>query len=156
MRGAGLGRSANRLIRVSLADARDHVAVPVSGLAGGTITNPPLVDPQRRIVVGYDSGNAVLKAWRIDAASTMLAPLWEKTGFGASSHMILYPRNGNLFCNDYCRFGERIVMLDIDSGRELARAATGGLMQGVVFPSPGWHGDVYWSTMDRVARLYTG
>ena len=41
--GAGVSRTANRLVRVSTRDAGDHQALPISGLRGGSITNPPLV-----------------------------------------------------------------------------------------------------------------
>jgi len=151
---AGVSRTANRLIRVSLRDAADHQAVPVSGLAGGSITNPPLVDVQRRIVVGYDSANCVLQAWRFDLQGAELQPLWRKTGFGCASHMILYPDSGELVVNDYQRLGEELVLLAIESGLELGRVRSGGLMQGVVFPSPGWGRDFYWSSMGRLARVF--
>jgi hypothetical protein len=151
---AGVSRTANRLIRVSLRDAADHQAVPVSGLAGGSITNPPLVDVQRRIVVGYDSANCVLQAWRFDAYGGELQALWRKTGFGCASHMILYPDSGELVINDYQRHGEELVLLAIESGFELGRVRSGGLMQGVVFPSPGWGRDFYWSSMGRLARVF--
>ena len=151
---AGVSRTANRLIRVSLRDAADHQAVPVSGLAGGSITNPPLVDVQRRIVVGYDSANCVLQAWRFDAYGGELQALWRKTGFGCASHMILYPDSGELVINDYQRHGEELVLLAIESGLELGRVRSGGLMQGVVFPSPGWGRDFYWSSMGRLARVF--
>ena len=151
---AGVSRTANRLIRVSLRDAADHQAVPVSGLAGGSITNPPLVDAQRRIVVGYDSANCVLQAWRFDAHGVELQPLWRKTGFGCASHMILYSDSGELVINDYQRHGEELVLLAIESGLELGRVRSGGLMQGVVFPSPGWGRDFYWSSMGRLARVF--
>ncbi len=151
---AGVSRTANRLIRVSLRDAADHQAVPVSGLAGGSITNPPLVDAQRRIVVGYDSANCVLQAWRFDAHGVELQPLWRKTGFGCASHMILYSDSGELVINDYQRHGEELVLLAIESGHELGRVRSGGLMQGVVFPSPGWGRDFYWSSMGRLARVF--
>ena len=29
-----------------------------------------------------------------------------------------------------------------------------GLMQGVVFPSAGWGRDLYWSSMDRLTRVF--
>jgi hypothetical protein len=45
-------------------------------------------------------------------------------------------------------------VLDIETGQEKARVQTGGNMQGVVFPSAGWHQDFYWSSMDRLARIY--
>jgi hypothetical protein len=153
MIGAGVSRTANRLIRVSLSSSADHQAWDVSGLAGGSITNPPLVDPQRGIVVGYDSANAVLQAWRFDAALRTLTPLWRKAPFGCASHMILYADTGELVVNDYRRHGEEVVVLDIASGQEKGRVRTGGLMQGVVFPSPGWGRDFYWSSMGRLARV---
>lgn len=154
MIGAGVGRGANRLIRVSMRDAGEHRSLPVSGLSHGSITNPPLVDPQRGIVVGYDSANAVLRAWRFGACMDDPTPLWRKDGFGCASHMIVYPDTGELVVNDYRRHGEEVVALDITSGDELGRVRTGGPMQGVVFPSPGWGRDFYWSSMGRVARVY--
>ena len=99
MRGAGVSRTANRLVRVSMADARDHQCLDVSGLAGGSITNPPLVDLRRRN-------------------------------------------------------GEEVVLLAIETGTELARVRSGGFTQGVVFPSPGWGRDFYWSSMGRLARIF--
>lgn len=154
MLGAGVSRGANRLIRVSMQDARDHTMLPVSGLPGGSITNPPLFDPGRQIVVGYDSANAFLQAWRFDLATRALTPLWQKHPFGCASHMVLYPDTGELVVNDYRHFGEEVVVLDITSGTERARVRSGGLTQGVVFPSPGWNRDLYWSSMGRLARVY--
>ena len=153
MIGAGVSRTANRLIRVSLVDAADHQALEVSGLPGGSITNPPVVDVQRGIVVSYDSANAVLQAWRFDADLRTLTPLWRKAPFGCASHMILYADTGELVINDYRRHGEEVVVLDIGSGFERGRVRSGGLMQGVVFPSPGWGRDFYWSSMGRLARV---
>ncbi len=154
MRGAGVRRTANRLIRVSLSDARDHAALAVSGLAGGSITNPPVFDARRQIVVGYDSANAVLNAWRFDRATRAMEPLWTKTHFGAASHMILYADTGELVVNDYRRLGEEVVVLQIETGVELGRVRIGGLTQGVVFPSVGWARDFYWSSMGRIARVF--
>jgi hypothetical protein len=154
MIGAGVSATANRLIRVSMRDAGDHQALPVSGLSGGSITNPPLVDAQRRIVVGYDSANRFLQAWRFDPEAHALEPIWHKTAFGCASHMIHYPDTGELVTNDYRRRGEEVVVLDIESGAELGRVRSGGLTQGVVFPSAGWGRDFYWSSMGRLARIY--
>lgn len=153
MTGAGISRSANRLIRVSLADASDHQALAVSGLAGGSITNPPLVDRQRGIVVGFDSANRVLQAWRIEDDRRTLQPLWRRAPFGVASHLVLYPDSGELVVNDHRRFGEEVVVLCIETGREHGRVRTGGRMQGVVFPSIGWQQDLYWASMDRLSRV---
>ncbi len=156
MRRAGVQRTANRLHRVGLQDAGDHQALVVSGLAGGSITNPPLVDPLRRIVLAYDSANAVLQALAIDGKGrdTSLRPLWRKRDFGCASHMLLYPESGEVVVNDYRDFGEEVVVLDIASGAEKGRVRVGGWSQGVVFPSPGFSRDVYWSSMSRLARIH--
>ena len=154
MIGNGVHPTPNRLIRVSMLDASDHQVLPVCGLAGGSITNPPLIDLQRHIVIGYDSANRHLQAWRFDAAAKALTPLWHKSAFGCASHMLLYPQSGELVINDYRRGAEEVVVLAIETGVELARVRCGGLNQGVVFPSAGWGRDFYWSSMDRLTRVF--
>lgn len=154
MIGAGVSATANRLIRVSMRDARDHDIVTISGLPGGSITNPPLHDPSRHIVVAYDSANRYLRAWRFDPVQRTLTPLWEKSDFGIASHMILYPRTGELVVNDYETLAERVVVLDIETGAERGRVRIGGFNQGVVFPGIGWGRDLYWCSMSRLARVY--
>lgn len=153
MAGAGVSRTANRLHRVSLREATDHAATEVSGLPRGSITNPPLIDRERGIVVGYDSANGHLRAWRL-ADGGSLRPLWHRHPFGCASHMLLYQASGELVVNDYRRLREEVVVLDIESGHEKARAVVGGWSQGVVFPSPGWGRDLYWPSLSRLARLY--
>ena len=154
MQGAGVSRTPNRLLRVSLTDCSEHAALEVSGLPGGSITNPPLVDLQRHIVLGYDSANRVLRAWRFGDATHDVQPLWHKTEFGAASHMVLFPERGQVLINDYRRWGEEVVLLDIEAGAEQGRVRVGGITQGVVFPSVGWNGDVYWSSMGRFSRVF--
>lgn len=151
---AGVSRTANRLIRVSMRDSKDHQVVDVCGATGGSVTNPPLYDLRRHIVVGFDSANRQLRAWRFDMSAGALTPLWHKQGIGCASHMVLYPETGELFTNDYRRYGEEVVMLDIETGTERGRVRVGGINQGVVFPSVGWGRDLYWSSMAKVARIY--
>ena len=153
MIGRGVSQTANRLIRVNLSDSSDVEVVEVSGVPGGTITNPPLVDESRRIVVGYDSANQVLRAWSFDRG---LKPLWRRDDFGAASHMICLPDSGEIVTNDFGRGGEHVVVLDIETGAEKGRARIGGFTQGVVFPSPGWSRDIYWSAMSRFGRVFVG
>jgi len=151
MIGRGVVPTPNRLIRVSLADAADHDAIEISSMIGGSVTNPPLIDPVRKIVIGFDSANRVLAAWRF---GTGLVPLWRKHHIGAASHMLLDPCSGQIVTNDYTpRGGESVVVLDIETGAERARALIGGMMQGVVFPSIGWDRDFYWCSMSKLARV---
>jgi len=154
MVGAGVSPSANRLIRVSLTDASDHQMLPVCGAPGGSITNPPLIDLQRQIVVAYDSANCQMQAWRFEPESRAMLPIWRKQGLGCASHMLLYPSTGELVTNDYRRLGEEVLVLDIETGTERGRVRVGGLNQGVVFPSVGWGRDLYWCSMSRVARVF--
>ena len=159
MLGAGLNDAPNRMHRVALHDSSSHQHWQVSGVKGGAITNPPLVDALRQIVVAYDSANRHLKAWRIirhasHGTDVELQALWHLSHFGAASHMLLFADTGELCVNDYQRFNEQVVILDIETGQEKSRVRTGGLMQGVVFPSAGWQRDIYWSSMDRLTRIH--
>ena len=70
-------------------------------LPAGSVTNPPLFDLERSIVVAYDSANAYLAAWRFETGLRSFTLLWTKKQFGCASHMILYPRTGQLVVNDY-------------------------------------------------------
>ena len=111
--------------------------------------------------MAFDSANCHLRAWRIvrktnDAVHVELQELWHLKNFGAASHMLLFADTGELCVNDYQRFNEQVVILDIETGQEKSRISTGGLMQGVVFPSAGWQRDIYWSSMDRLTRLHIG
>ena len=151
---AGVSPTANRLIRVALNDVSDHSHITISGMRGGSITNPPLFDRRRSIIVAYDSANRHLQAWRYDPATRAMKLLWRKRPFGCASHMILYPDTGELVINDYRWLGEEVVVLQIETGLELARVRSGGLLQGVVFPSVGWGRDFYWSSMGRLARIF--
>ena len=151
---AGVVPTPNRLVRVSLADANDHAILSICGAPGGSITNPPLVDPARGIVVGYDSANRHLRAWRHDPESDAMTPLWEKSGFGCASHMLLFPGSGDFAVNDYRRRGEEVVLLDLERGTEKGRVRIGGIAQGVVFPSAGFGREFYWTTFLRTARIF--
>jgi hypothetical protein len=153
MVGAGVSATPNRLIRVSLSDSADHDAIEVSGLGGGSVTNPPVFDVGRQIVVAMDSANKLLRAWRFDADRRSLTALWARENFGAASHMLLYPGSGELVTNDYDKGCESVAVLDIVTGATRARAKIGGPLQGVVFPSPGWGRDFYWCSMGFVARV---
>lgn len=153
MIGRGVSPTPNRLIRVSLSDARNVEATEISGLPGGSITNPPLIDPARRIAIGFDSANRFMRAWTISDDGA-LSPLWEKSGIGCASHMILLPQAGKIVTNDYDGT-EQVVVIDIATGTEIARVRVGGMMQGVVFPGIGWSDDIYWCSMRRLARIYS-
>ena len=98
MLGAGTARGPVHLVRVSLTDADDHELVTISGARGGSITNPPLFDDQRRVAVAYDSANGVLAAFRFEGGR--LHPLWRRR-HASAGHMLLFPDTGELVAYDF-------------------------------------------------------
>jgi hypothetical protein len=118
-------------VRVDLATGGVTMA-EVCGRPGGLNANPPVVDERRGVVVGYDSGNGVVAGF--DLAT--LAPRWTRNQDHAS-HLLLYEDSGELVTGD----GTDVVVLDIATGAELARADSGSPIQSVLFPSPGRPGE---------------
>jgi hypothetical protein len=74
-------------------------SVEISGLPHGTESNPPAWDPVGRIIVAYDSGNAVIRAWRLGGDE--LEPLWRRDGVAHAGHLILYPDTRELVVGDW-------------------------------------------------------
>jgi hypothetical protein len=182
MLGAGVAAGPVHLVRVALADARDSELVEVSGTARGSVTNPPLFDPERRVAVAYDSANGVLAAWRFEDGG--LEPLWRKR-LATAGHLLRFPETGELVAYDYKaprlirgraarafgrrsgrlvlssrarrlaarRLSEDVVVLDIETGEERARARVPSPFQSVLFPCPGWERAVYYCSFSTVARV---
>ena len=55
--------------------------------------------PDARIVVAYDAGNAVVRAWRMNGDE--LEPLWRRDGLAHAGHLILYPDTRELIVGDW-------------------------------------------------------
>ena len=51
------------------------------------------------------------------------------------------------------RCSDDVVVIDIESGQERARAAVPSMTQGVLFPAVGWGRDFYYPTLTALARL---
>jgi hypothetical protein len=181
MRGAGRAPGPAHLVRASLKDAGDCEIVEICGATRGTVTDPPLYDEQRRIAVGYDSGNGVVQAFRF---GERLEPLWRRE-LAHAGHMIHYPDTGELVLHDFRgpgfahtrvgratarassglarsaavrramsqRSGDDVLVVDIATGAERARAHVPSMFQSVLFPAPGFGRDLYWCTFSTLARL---
>jgi outer membrane protein assembly factor BamB len=152
LRGASLSTAPLHLVRVDLAAGAVDL-VEICGRPGGIVANPPIVDVERGIAVGFDSGNGVLAAF--DAAT--LAPLWSRAQWHGS-HMVLFAGSGELVTADHDaeRMLEEVVVLDVTTGEELAREPTGSPLQSVVFPAAGFARDVYlcsFSTLTRISAV---
>lgn len=71
----------------------------VSGLPFGTQSNPPAFDARSGVVVAYDAGNAVLRAWRM--VGDDLEPLWRRDGFAHAGHLIVFGDTRELVAQDF-------------------------------------------------------
>lgn len=74
-------------------------SIEISGLPYGTESNPPGWDPEGGIVVAYDAGNAVLRAWLLRGDE--LEPLWRRDDLAHAGHLIIYPDTRELVAGDY-------------------------------------------------------
>ena len=88
-------------VRLWWARHDDGVArsIEISGLPRGTESNPPGWDPDGGIVVAYDAGNAVVRAWRVEGDA--LEPLWRRDGLAHAGHLILYPDTREVVVQDW-------------------------------------------------------
>ena len=151
LRGVGTATAPLHLVRVNLASGRVSLH-EICELAGGVVANPPLVDEQRQMVVGFDSGNGVLAGFSYD--ETKVRKVWSVEQ-NHGSHMLLYPESGEFVSAHYDqeRGVEQVVVRDISTGREIARADTGSPIQSVVFPACGTRRDFYWCSMLSLNRV---
>ncbi|MGZ8752051.1 MAG: hypothetical protein ACXW1S_03635 [Acidimicrobiia bacterium] len=162
-RGQGISTAPLHLVRVDLATAAVQLT-EICGLPFGVVANPPAIDPQRRIAVGYDSGNGVLAAFSFAGASFAtpsgggegpLEPLWSRPQNHAC-HPLRFPDTGELLAGDHDSdtMTDHVVVLDIETGAEKARVATGSPVQSVVFPCPGFDRDLYWCSFTTLTRIH--
>ena len=99
MLGTGSSPDPVRLWWVRHDDERSIRSVEISGLPYGTESNPPAWDHVGGVVVAYDAGNAVLRAWRL--AGEELEPLWQLDGFAHAGHLIVFPDTRELIAGDW-------------------------------------------------------
>lgn len=150
-RGVGISSAPLHLVRVNKKTAQVTLT-EICGLPDGIIANPPVVDTQRQIVVGFDSGNGVISGFDYDEDS--VTPRWSRQQNHAC-HMLLSPEAGQIVTADHrpdigC---EQVVILDISTGDEVARVSTTSPIQSAVFPAIGPKGDIYWCSMSTITRI---
>lgn len=151
-RGQGVSSAPLHLVRVDLATS-EVTLTEICGLPNGVIANPPAIDAERRIAVGYDSGNGVVAAFSFDDHG-VTSPLWQRE-LDHACHPLRFPDTGELVLahHDRERNAEQVVVLDIATGTELARVDTGSPVQSVVFPAPGFGRDLYTVSFLTLSRI---
>ncbi len=154
LHGHGVSRSPLHLVRIDLVTG-GRTMTEVCERPGGLVANPPVIDVDRSIAVGYDSGNGEMRAFDI-AADGELTRRWDR-GHEHGGHMVLYPQTGELVTGDYdaIRSVDQVVVVDISTGVERARADTGSPIQGVLFPAA-TEQCLYLCTFTTVSRVSVG
>jgi hypothetical protein len=150
-RGVGISTAPLHLVRVNKQTGRVTLT-EICGLLNGIVSNPPVVDTSRQIVVGFDSGNGIISGFDYDEDSVTLRWSHEQNH---ASHMLLNPETGQVITADFrpelgC---EQVVVLDITTGVEVARVSTTSPIQSAVFPAVGPLGDIYWCSMTTITRI---
>lgn len=144
----GVSAGPVRLWRAAL-DGSTLDQVEVCGLPGGAVTNPPLVDPERGLVLAYDSANGRLTAF--DTATLHVA--WTRP-INTSQHLIRYADTGEVIANDHHPTeGDALVVLDIATGETRVRVPVESPAQSVVFGAPGANRDAYYLSFSTLARV---
>jgi len=151
-RGQGVNVAPLHLARVGLLSGAVTLT-EICGLPGGVVANPPLVDVERRIVVGFDSGNGILVAFDVADDGTC-TERWRRDQNHAS-HLLLRADSGDLLTTDHDAdaMSDVLVVLDIETGNERVRVPSGSPVQSVLFPAEGWDDDVYYCSFAGIARL---
>lgn len=151
LRGLGLSTAPSHLVHVHLVTG-EVTMTEIAGLPGGVVANPPVIDPVRRVAVAYDSGNGVVTAYRIDGRGAT-SQLWSRE-INHGAHPLRFESGELVLCDyDLDRRVEQVVVLDIETGREYARADTGSPVQSVLFPAPGFGRDFYLVSFTTVSRF---
>ena len=85
---------------------------------------------------------------------SVAAPLWQKE-LNHAAHPLRFPDSGELVLCDYdpVRRMDQVVVVDIETGDELARADTGSPLQSVLFGAPGFGRDFYMCSFTTVSRF---
>jgi sugar lactone lactonase YvrE len=151
-RGQGISAAPLHLVRVDLATGAATLT-EICGKPDGVVANPPCVDEERGIVVGYDSGNGVLVAFDIGPDGST-SERWRREQNHAS-HLLLFGDSGELVSNDHDpdRMADEIVVLDVETGEERLRVDAQSAVQSVLFPAVGWNRDLYYCSFAALTRV---
>ncbi len=95
----------------------------------------------------------MVTAFDVDDDGMLTRRWWRQLDHAA--HPLLFPATGELVLGDHdrSRMADQVVVVDIATGDELARADTGSPLQSVVFHAAGFDRDAYLCSMATLTRI---
>ena len=152
------GSAAQRAFRFALDQPAERSVVDAIHAPFAWNPGPPLFDPTRDILVHFDSMNGWVVAHRL---ADEPVELWRRE-YRNFAQMIVWADTGELLIEDsdipemmggVADHGS-VVIVDIETGEERGRAATGGAALGM-FAGPGFSGDAYvCSLLGSISRIF--
>jgi hypothetical protein len=151
LRGLGLATQSEEVLRVDLA-TREIVRFEICDRPGAVVANPPAVDVERSIVVGYDTGNGVVTAWNY--ACTPATQLWS-IDLNHGAHPILLERSGVVVLCDFDveKSQEDIVGINLESGAEVFRVTSGSPVQSMLFGAVSEANEIYFCSFLALTKI---
>lgn len=151
LKGKGVALAPQTVISVTL-DRGEIQRFVINEREGSLVANPPAVDTRRHVVVGYDSAHGVVRGYSYSSEPPTL--LWERAQWHAC-HPIVLEDDGCVVLNDFNFELQRdeVVVVDVMTGEEVARAATESPLQSVLFGAPGDSNDIYLCSFTHVSRI---
>lgn len=135
-----------RLLRAT-ASGRVDECVPF-GNPGGGIIAPPVVVPERRTAIAWDSVNGGLAG--VDTGD--LSVRWH-LDIRPSMQPVVFPDSGELVINDFTDGVDWLVVVDVETGALLDRVDTGSRIANGMFLTAGLDRDVYYCSTLTLARI---
>ena len=103
-------------------------------------------------MIAWDSWHGGMVAWRYGGPGDFLE-VWRNT-IRNFWQPLVYPDTAEIVVDDYHPMvDDNIVVLDLLTGQEKARAETGSSRPNGMFPCPGQGRDFYYLTTNSVARV---
>lgn len=144
--------SANRLHRFGVDDPDDVDVLTPFGLRDGWILAPPVYVEQHRVAITYDSNNGQVVAYRYDGPGHF-EELWRRP-IRNWWQPLVYPDTAEVVFDDVqLLVDDNVVVVDLLTGAEKARTATGSMFANAMFPCPGAGRDIYYVSSPCVARI---
>ena len=139
--------------RFGLVDAGDHDELEPIGTPNGWATAGPIAVEEHSIVVGYDTSAGILTAWDVRGDSPPRIA-WAKP-IANWMQPLAFADTAELVVDDYQPMVDHnLVVLDLLSGEEKGRVATGASTPSGTFACPGQHRDLYYPTFNVITRVF--